>query len=102
MHTRIDGELLARKLESLPLWEYDSRRAAIYRRIVFADFVAAFAAMTRIAFAAENMDHHPEWFNVYNRLEVWLTTHDVDGVSERDLGLARLIDVFAGTDHHAG
>ena len=79
-------------LLSLPDWNYDDLRGALYRRIVLADFSAAFGLMTRIALAAEKSEHHPEWFNVYNRLEIWLTTHDAGGVSVRDTAMAGTID----------
>jgi len=67
-------------------------RPAIVRSLKFADFNTAFAFMTRVALKAETMDHHPEWSNVYNRVEVLLTTHDAGGVTELDLTLARFID----------
>ena len=79
-------------LQALPDWSYDDLRGALYRRIVLADFSAAFGLMTRIALAAEKSDHHPEWFNVYNRIEIWLTTHDAGGVSVRDIAMAEKID----------
>ena len=82
-------------LARLPLWRFDATRNAIHRRIVLADFSAAFALMTRIALAAEKADHHPEWSNVYNRLDLWLTTHDAGGVSSRDIALALTIDGLA-------
>lgn len=82
-------------LRALPQWTYDDERSALYRKIVLADFSEAFALMTRIALEAEKSDHHPEWFNVYNRLEIWLTTHDAGGVSARDTTLAAIIDRLA-------
>lgn len=82
-------------LATLPDWRYDEGREALFREITGPDFVATFALMTRIALEAEKADHHPEWSNVYNRLSIWLTTHDAGGVSERDVRLARLIDAFA-------
>lgn len=82
-------------LEHLPAWRYDEPRRALYRAIVLGDFTETFALMTRIALAAEKADHHPEWANVYNRLDIWLTTHDADGVSERDVRLATIIDGMA-------
>ena len=66
------------------------------REFVFADFNEAFAFMTRAALVAESMNHHPEWFNVYNRVEVELTTHDAGGLTESDLALARAMNRFAG------
>lgn len=81
-------------LAGLPEWTFDASRNALYRKIICPDFVAAFGLMTRIALEAEKADHHPEWSNVYNRVEIWLTTHDAGGVSTRDLHLARLIDRF--------
>ena len=78
----------------LPLWTYDEGRRALYRRITFRDFAEALGAMVRIGVAAERADHHPEWSNVYNRLDIWLTTHDTGGDSERDVALARVIDAM--------
>jgi 4a-hydroxytetrahydrobiopterin dehydratase len=82
-------------LAQLPGWIYDADRKAFFREILLEDFVAAFALMTRIALEAEKADHHPEWSNVYNRVSIWLTTHDAGDVSARDVSLARLIDRFA-------
>ena len=70
-------------------------RDAITRAFRFPDFNAAFGFMTRVALKADRMDHHPEWSNVYNRVEITLTTHDVDGLSELDLKLAQFIDRVA-------
>ena len=70
-------------------WTMVEGRDAISRRFKFADFAEAFGWMTRVALIAEKMDHHPEWFNVYNRVDVTLTTHDADGLSTRDIALAR-------------
>ena len=82
-------------LAQLPEWSFDEERAALFRSYKFADFCEAFAFMTRVAIEAEKADHHPEWANVYNRVDVWLTTHDAGGVSDRDIALACLIDRFA-------
>ena len=79
-------------LAKLPGWSRaPGDREAIARTYRFADFNIAFAFMTRAAIRAEKLDHHPEWFNVYNRVEVLLTTHDADGVTERDVAMARFI-----------
>ena len=80
----------------IPAWTYDSDASGIRRQFRFADFAEAFAFMTRIAIHAEKVDHHPEWFNVYNRVDVFLTTHDVDGLSMRDIALAKIMDGIAG------
>jgi 4a-hydroxytetrahydrobiopterin dehydratase len=80
----------------LPAWEVAEGRDAIKRTFRFKDFNAAFGWMTRIALAAEKLDHHPEWFNVYNRVEVLLATHDADGVTTLDVELARIMDDAAG------
>ena len=83
----------AEALKSLPDWRVaDDARPALTRTLRFADFNAAFGFMTRVALLAEKMDHHPEWSNVYNRVEVLLTTHDAGGVTERDVAMARFID----------
>ena len=73
----------------------DGDRAAISRSLRFADFNAAFGFMARVALKAETMDHHPEWSNVYNRVEILLTTHDAGGVTDKDIQLARFIDEAA-------
>ena len=87
---------VAAVLRDLPHWrEAEGDRPAIARSLVFADFNAAFGFMTRVALRADKIDHHPEWFNVYNRVEVVLTTHDAGGVTERDLDMARFIDETA-------
>ena len=83
-------------LETLPDWSaLTSGRDAIARTFVFDDFNAAFAFMTRVALKADKMDHHPEWSNVYNRVEVVLTTHDADGVTALDVEMARFMDAAA-------
>jgi 4a-hydroxytetrahydrobiopterin dehydratase len=76
-------------------WSRVRGRPAIQKSFRFADFNEAFGFMTRAALAAEQMNHHPEWFNVYNRVDVVLTTHDAGGVTERDFKLARLLDKFS-------
>jgi 4a-hydroxytetrahydrobiopterin dehydratase len=85
----------AAALAQLTGWTAVDGRDAIQKTFKFADFNAAFGFMTRVALAAEKADHHPEWFNVYNRVEVLLATHEVDGVSERDVALARFMDAAA-------
>ena len=81
-------------LADLPNWTYDNDRGALFRHLELADFSAAIGLMMRIAIEAEKADHHPEWANVYNRIDIWLTTHDTGGVSERDVRLARAIDIL--------
>jgi len=82
-------------LAVLPEWTLRGDGLAIQRALRFADFPEAFAFMTRVAIEAEKADHHPEWSNVYNRVEIVLTTHDAGGLSTRDMALARRIDVIA-------
>ena len=77
-------------------WTPVANRDAIRKRFVFADFKTAFAFMTRVALKAEQMDHHPEWSNVYATVDVLLATHDADGVTALDLELARYCDAAAG------
>jgi 4a-hydroxytetrahydrobiopterin dehydratase len=80
----------------LPGWRMVDGRDAISRTFTFPDFSAAFGFMTRAALAAERMNHHPEWFNVWNRVEVTLSTHDAGGLTERDVKLAEALDRIAG------
>ncbi len=80
--------------QELTHWTYDRDRRALYRRIEKKDFSQAFGLMARIALEAEKMDHHPEWSNVYNRIDVWLTTHTVQSVSDCDVAMARFIDTI--------
>jgi 4a-hydroxytetrahydrobiopterin dehydratase len=82
-------------LAELTGWTLRADGLAIERVFRFADFAEAFAFMTRVAIHAEKADHHPEWFNVYNRVEITLTTHDAGGLSTRDVALAKVIDAFA-------
>lgn len=82
------NEALAR----LKGWSAVAGRDAVAKTYQFADFSSAFAFMTRIALKAEQMDHHPEWFNVYNKVEVTLSTHDAGGVTDKDVKLAQFMD----------
>ena len=79
-------------LEMVPDWNEVEERDAIIRKFSFTDFNSAFGFMTRAALKAEQMDHHPEWFNVYNRVEVTLATHDAGGVTSKDIELALFMD----------
>jgi 4a-hydroxytetrahydrobiopterin dehydratase len=96
---------MARKLDTaereaartaLPEWQMVAGRDALSRTLKFADFSAAFGFMTRVALAAEKLDHHPEWLNVWNRVEITLSTHDAGGLTQRDVELAKIIDRMAG------
>ena len=82
-------------LTELPGWTLRADGLAICRTFRFADFSEAFGFMARVALEAEKTDHHPEWFNVYNRVEVTLTTHDADGLSARDVAMARAMERMA-------
>ena len=86
----------AAALAQLSGWSAADGRDAITKSFKFKDFNAAFGWMTRVALAAEKLDHHPEWFNVYSRVEVLLATHDADGVTELDVTLAKTMDAAAG------
>jgi 4a-hydroxytetrahydrobiopterin dehydratase len=89
---RIGAEAALKHLDG---WSAVEGRDAIAKTFRFEDFAAAFAWMSRIALAAEKLDHHPEWFNVYSRVEVTLATHDAGGVTELDVKLAKLMDTAA-------
>lgn len=91
---RIGAEAAIARLSGWTRAEGD--RDAIARTFRFKDFNEAFGFMTRVAIKADQLDHHPEWSNVYNRVEVVLTTHDADGVTELDVTLARFMDEIAG------
>ena len=82
-------------LKKLRKWKSVDGRDAITRRFEFANFNAAFGFMTRVALLADKMDHHPEWFNVYNKVDVTLATHDADGVTQNDINMATAMDAFA-------
>lgn len=89
----------AEALDALPDWDYDEARDAITLTVQFADFAEAFGFMARVALVAEKMDHHPEWSNVWNRVDILLTTHDAGGLSHRDIELASAIDaMLEGSD----
>jgi 4a-hydroxytetrahydrobiopterin dehydratase len=87
---------LASVLDQLPIWKKaPSEREAIHRQIVFGDFSRAFGFMSRVAMQAEKLDHHPEWSNVYAKVDITLTTHDAGGVTELDVEMAKFIDAVA-------
>ena len=92
MVERLDDAARAGLAMALPGWRLTEGRDAIRREFRFRDFSEAWGFMARVALLAEAQDHHPEWSNVYNRVEILLTTHDAGGLSERDLRLARAID----------
>jgi 4a-hydroxytetrahydrobiopterin dehydratase len=96
MTQKLSGEARKGALGRLKGWSEVSGRDAISKKFVFADFNQAFGFMTRAALAAEKLDHHPEWFNVYKTVEVTLSTHDAGGVTELDVKLAEMMDKFAG------
>jgi 4a-hydroxytetrahydrobiopterin dehydratase len=82
-------------LKKLRKWKSVAGRDAIARKFEFANFGEAFAFMSRVALLAEKMDHHPEWFNVYNKVEVTLSTHDAGGVTQNDIDMATAMDAYA-------
>jgi len=91
---QLSEEERADALDVLDEWDYDEARDAITRTFTFDDFSEAFAFMTRVALIAEKADHHPEWSNVWNRVEILLTTHDAGGLSHRDVTMAGAIDAL--------
>ena len=94
MIEQLDENERATALDALGEWDFDDGRDAITRQFLFADFSEAFGFMTRIALLAEQQDHHPEWSNVWNRVDILLTTHDAGGLSARDVKLAKAIDAL--------
>ena len=93
--TKLDSAARAAFLREFPHWRETEGRDAIARRYVFADFSTAFAFMTRVALLAEAMNHHPEWSNVYDTVDITLATHDAGGVTDKDIAMARSIEAFA-------
>ena len=95
MAQKLTAEARKSALAKLAGWAEVAGRDAISKKFVFKDFNQAFGFMTRVALVAEKMDHHPEWFNVYNRVEITLTTHDAGGLSARDVKMAKAIEALA-------
>jgi 4a-hydroxytetrahydrobiopterin dehydratase len=93
---KLDAAARTAALKNLPEWREVSGRDAIARKFEFKTFNEAFGFMTRAALLAEKMDHHPEWFNVYNKVEVTLSTHDAGGITDNDIRMAKAMDTFAG------
>jgi len=96
MAEKLSPDARVTALNNLPQWAEVEGRDAITRTYQFADFNAAWGFMSRVALVAEQMNHHPEWFNVYNKVEVTLSTHDAGGLTELDIKLAKQMDDFAG------
>ena len=92
---RLSAEARKAALKGLPGWQEATRREAIERTFVFKDFNEAFGFMSRAALVAEKNDHHPEWRNVYKTVEVVLSTHDANGVTPRDIALAKAMNAIA-------
>lgn len=95
MVEKLDGPQRAAALKDLPDWSECEGRDAITRTFQFGDFNEAFGWMSRVAMVAEQMDHHPEWLNVWNKVEVTLSTHDAGGLTGRDIDLAKKMDSLA-------
>ncbi len=91
MIEKLDAAAVTKAMDGVPGWTH--KGDGIERQYVFDDFVAAFSFMARVALLAEKADHHPEWSNVYDKVDIRLTTHDAGGLSKRDFALARAIDV---------
>ena len=91
---RLDDAAIAKAISELDGWSLVEGRSAIGKTFTFRNFSEAFGFMTRVALAAEKMDHHPEWSNVYKTVKVTLATHDADGITELDVKLARKMDGF--------
>jgi len=96
MATKLSDQQLQPLLAQLPAWRFAAERGGIIvREYRFHDFAQAMGFMAQVAVIAEKRNHHPEWFNVYNKVAVTLTTHDVDGLSMNDIELARYMDQVA-------
>jgi 4a-hydroxytetrahydrobiopterin dehydratase len=97
---KLTSEERATQVAQLNGWQAVPGRDAIQREFRFADFNEAFGFMTRVAIKAQEMDHHPEWFNVYNKVEITLSTHEANGLTGRDIKLAQFIDGIAAQAQH--
>ncbi|MBN9556119.1 MAG: 4a-hydroxytetrahydrobiopterin dehydratase [Alphaproteobacteria bacterium] len=95
MMKKLDTKARDTALKALPQWKLVEGRDAITRIFEFRDFNEAFGFMTRAALLAEKMDHHPEWFNVYKKVEVTLSTHDAGGMTENDIKMATAMEAYA-------
>lgn len=95
--SKLPPEERTNAIAALPGWSEADNRDAIFKSFKFRDFSAAFGFMARVALVAEKMNHHPEWSNVYNRVDVTLTTHDADGVTGLDVELAKAMNEIAAS-----
>jgi len=95
MRDKLEGKARSEALSCLNGWSETPGRDAIFKKFDFRNFSEAFGWMTRVALSAEKMDHHPEWFNVWNKVEVTLSTHDAGGLTRLDIKLAKKMDVLA-------
>lgn len=95
MVEKLSDEARREALAELSGWDQAEGRDAIKKSFKFKSFNEAWGFMTRVALTAETLNHHPEWFNVYNRVDILLSTHDCDGLSELDVKLAKRIDAYA-------
>ena len=94
---KMTGDDIKKAMQELEGWEKLADKDALFKSFKFKNFSEAWGFMNRSALLAEKMNHHPEWFNVWNKVEVTLNTHDVDGLSELDFKMARLMDRYAGS-----
>jgi 4a-hydroxytetrahydrobiopterin dehydratase len=94
MAPKTDMANITQEIAALDGWSLDEKSVSISKSFKFKNFNEAWGFMSRIALLAEKMDHHPEWFNVYNRVEIKLTTHDAGGISEKDLKMAKKIENY--------
>jgi 4a-hydroxytetrahydrobiopterin dehydratase len=97
----LDKPDLKKALETLEDWKLGENARGIHKSFVFKNFSEAFGFMTRVALAAEKLDHHPEWFNVWNTVDITLTTHSAGGITELDVKLAKKIDKIAAGFHQS-
>jgi len=92
MKNKLSSTSIEEQIIALKLWK--TQNGKLYQKIIFKNFIEAFSFMTHIAIYAEKVNHHPEWKNVYNELEIWLKTHDKDAITEKDIALAKIIDEY--------